>query len=71
MFSEIKILLFVYSFIGTTSCSQELTYLDFKNGDFYVPADEETKVIYKITRNKKKQIGVIKNFENTNKKTIA
>lgn len=47
-----------------TSCAQEMTCADFKNGEFYVPADEETPFNYKIIRNGNKQIEILLDPEN-------
>ncbi|PVW16317.1 hypothetical protein DDV96_03375 [Marixanthomonas spongiae] len=47
-----------------TSCAQKLTCADFKNGEFYVPADEETPFNYKIIRKGNKQIEILLDPEN-------
>ncbi len=57
--SILILLLFVF-----TSCAQEVTCVDFKNGEFYVPADEETPFSYKIIRSGNKQIEVLQDPEN-------
>ncbi|MGZ0016947.1 hypothetical protein [Yeosuana sp. AK3] len=50
--------------IGLTSSAQELTCSDFKNGNFYVPADNETILGYKIIRNGNQQTEIVEDPEN-------
>ena len=60
-----KILFLTIILIGLNSCAQELTCLDFKNGNFYVPADQETLLTYKLIRNGNQQTEIIEDPENT------
>lgn len=60
-----KILLLTLILIGLNSCAQELNCADFKNGKFYVPADKETLLTYKLTRNGNQQTEIIIDPENT------
>ena len=60
-----KILLLTLILIGLNSCAQELTCSDFKNGNFYVPADNETVLTYRIIRNGNEQRELVEDPENT------
>ncbi|WP_179008492.1 hypothetical protein [Winogradskyella forsetii] len=60
-----KTLLLTLLLIGINSFAQELTCLDFKNGNFYVPADNETVLTYRIIRNENEQREIVEDPENT------
>jgi hypothetical protein len=60
-----KILLLTLILIGLNSCAQELTCSDFKNGNFYVPADKETLLTYKLIRTGNQQTEIVEDPENT------
>ena len=62
---KITILISIFLLIGIKINAQELTCEDFKNGTFYVPADKETLLTYKIIRNENKQIEIVEDPENT------
>ncbi len=59
------ILISIFLLIGIKINAQELTCEDFKNGTFYVPADKETLLTYKIIRNGNKQREIVEDPENT------
>jgi hypothetical protein len=59
-----KILLLTLILIGLNSCAQELTCSDFKNGNFYVPVDNENIFAYKIIRNGTQQTEIVEDPEN-------
>jgi hypothetical protein len=50
--------------IGLHASAQELTCSDFKNGDFYISADKETLVAYKIIRNGNEQTEIVQDPDN-------
>lgn len=57
-------LLFSVLLIGLTTSAQELTCSDFKNGNFFVPADNQTILAYKIIRNGNQQTEIVEDPEN-------
>ncbi|AFL80093.1 hypothetical protein Aeqsu_0583 [Aequorivita sublithincola DSM 14238] len=56
--------LIMFLLLSLGSFSQELTCLDFKNGTFYVPADNEIPIDFKIIREGNKQIEIVQDPEN-------
>ncbi|MBO3100021.1 hypothetical protein [Gelidibacter pelagius] len=54
-----KILFLLFLLISLTAYAQQLTCIDFKEGSFYVPADEEMPLSYKIIRKGTEQIEVV------------
>ena len=67
-------LLLVTILIVFNSCAQELTCKDFMNGEFYVPADEETPLSFTIIRRGNFQTEIIQDPKNklgsTHNKTL-
>ena len=59
------VLFLTFIFIGLNSCAQELTCSDFKNGNFYVPADKEILLTYRLIRNGNQQTEIVEDPENT------
>lgn len=59
-----KILSFLILLISLNFHAQQLTCVDFKEGQFYVPADEETLLSYKIIRNGAEQIEIVEDPSN-------
>jgi len=51
-------------FVGLSASSQELTCADFREGSFYVPADDETLLSYTITRTGTRQIETVEDPNN-------
>lgn len=58
------ILITIFLLIGIKINAQELTCSDFKNGNFYVPAENETILPYKIIRNGNQQTEIVEDPEN-------
>ncbi len=58
------ILIALFLVIGIKINAQELACSDFKNGNFYVPADKETLLPYKIIRNGNHQTEIVEDPEN-------
>jgi hypothetical protein len=54
----------IFLLIGIKINAQELTCSDFKNGNFYVPAENETILPYKIIRNGNQQTEIVEDPEN-------
>ena len=51
-----KIIVFTIIICGFSSCAQDLTCADFKNGEFLIPADSLDAQSYKVTRKNGRQI---------------
>ncbi len=59
-----KILCLIILLISLNSHAQQLSCVDFKEGQFYVPADEETLLSYDIIRNGTEQIEIVEDPNN-------
>ncbi|MCK0125770.1 hypothetical protein MWU76_15370 [Gelidibacter sp. F2691] len=51
-------------FVGLSASAQELTCADFREGSFYVPADDETLLSYTITRTGTQHIETVEDPNN-------